>query len=195
MLATDRHDWNLLWTNSSGKNYFFERLATHQRINHFPNSSELTRKDRLLLNFRKMQDKFSKTYFNFIPQSYIIPEEFDQFKRAFDLYRERNNGFAGNSEKQLINPFKKGLWIVKPSCSSRGRGIKIIDDPSQVALNESQVVCRYIDNPLLLFGHKFDLRVYVLVTCFDPLRVYVFREGLVRFASEKYSTDQMNKDN
>ena len=45
---------------------------------------------------------------------------------------------------------------------------------------------RYIDNPLILYGHKFDLRIYVLVTCFDPLRVYIYREGLVRFASERY---------
>ena len=49
------------------------------------------------------------------------------------------------------------------------------------------MVSRYIDNPLLLFGHKFDLRIYVVVTCYDPLRVYVYREGLVRFATEKYA--------
>ena len=30
------------------------------------------------------------------------------------------------------------------------------------------------------------MRIYVVITCYDPLRVYVYREGLVRFASEKY---------
>ena len=34
---------------------------------------------------------------------------------------------------------------------------------------------------------QYDLRVYVLVTCLNPLRVYLFQEGLVRFASERFS--------
>ena len=38
------------------------------------------------------------------------------------------------------------------------------------------------------------MRVYVVVTCYDPLRVYVYREGLVRFASEKYQLDQIEKE-
>lgn len=52
------------------------------------------------------------------------------------------------------------------------------------------VAQEYIADPCLLFnGTKFDLRVYALVTSFYPLRVYVYDDGLVRFASEPYSLD------
>ena len=80
------------------------------------------------------------------------------------------------------------MWIVKPTNSSRGRGIYIIDDVSEVNLEDPSIISKYIADPLLINGHKFDLRIYVAVTSYEPLRVYVFKEGLVRFASEEYST-------
>ena len=56
----------------------------------------------------------------------------------------------------------------------------------QVSPTKPSVVQQYISNPYLINGCKFDLRVYVYVTSFNPLRVYVYKDGLTRFASRKF---------
>lgn len=51
---TESHEWNFLWSSSSCKSYLYEGLNEYQKINHFPNSYEITRKDRLSMNVVKM---------------------------------------------------------------------------------------------------------------------------------------------
>ena len=51
----------------------------------------------------------------------------------------------------------------------------------------SYVVQRYIPNPYLLDGLKFDLRLYVLVTSCHPLTIFWHKEGIARFATQPYS--------
>ena len=60
---------------------------------------------------------------------------------------------------------------------------------TRVSKKEGVLASKYIANPHLINGLKYDLRMYVLVTNFNPLKVYLYNDGLVRFATEKYSTD------
>lgn len=52
---------------------------------------------------------------------------------------------------------------------------------------EDFICQQYVSKPFLIDGFKFDLRIYVLVTSCDPLRIFVFGDGLARFATVKYN--------
>lgn len=171
---TDSHDWTVMWLGCNAKLYLYEGLNANQRINHFPNSYEITRKDRMCANLMSMQRKHGPSHYSFFPETYIIPNEFNDFS-----LRYRND--------------KETKWIVKPANSSQGRGIFILDNLNLLRTSDNCVVSRFIHNPLLINDLKFDLRIYVLVTSFEPLKIYVYDEGLARFASEKYSN--FNKNN
>ena len=65
----------------------------------------------------------------------------------------------------------------------------------QQVMKEAYVISRYIDQPLLVGGKKFDLRIYVLVTSYRPLKVWLSTKGFARFCNEKYTNDLTDIDN
>jgi len=80
------------------------------------------------------------------------------------------------------------LWIRKPPGSSRGRGVRLVQNvASAAALRRAVLVQEYVSDPMTLYGRKFDLRIYVAVTGLAPLRAYVFDEGLVRLAAKPFT--------
>ena len=83
------------------------------------------------------------------------------------------------------------MWIIKPVGASQGIGIKIIGDSAEIKDNDTtgSIAQAYISRPHLINGTKYDLRLYVLVTSWQPLRGYLHEQGLVRFAIALYEED------
>uniref|UniRef100_A0A1A9VE01 Uncharacterized protein n=1 Tax=Glossina austeni TaxID=7395 RepID=A0A1A9VE01_GLOAU len=81
---------------------------------------------------------------------------------------------------------KPVTFIIKPDAGAQGRGIWLTNDLKTINPSERMICQTYISKPLLIDGYKFDLRVYALITSVDPLRIFVYNEGLARFATSKY---------
>lgn len=84
--------------------------------------------------------------------------------------------------------------ICKPDHMSQGKGIFLTHDLDQIGLDEPSVVQEYLNNPFLIDGLKFDMRIYVLVMSCDPLKIFVHKEGLVRFATQPYQAVNVGSD-
>ncbi|KAM7387905.1 hypothetical protein PAMP_024116 [Pampus punctatissimus] len=141
-----------------------------QRINHFPGMGEICRKDCLARNMSKMIKSQPQEY-SFIPKTWIFPAEYTQFQ---------------NYVKELRRKRKQKTFIVKPANGAMGHGISLIRNCEKLPAQEHFIVQEYLDKPFLMEGYKFDLRIYILVTSCDPLRIFLYNDGLVRMGTEKY---------
>ena len=94
---------------------------------------------------------------------------------------------------QYILEGSKNVWIVKPGGLSRGRGVHCIDQLNDILSNvkpcNQTIIQKYIENPLIINGRKFDIRQWVLVTDLNPLTVWIFETPYVRFGAENYHID------
>ena len=86
------------------------------------------------------------------------------------------------------------IWIAKPAGKSRGRGIALFHTADALlqytrGTNDSQwIVQKYIERPLLVRQRKFDIRQWVLVTSWSPIKAWFYGDCYLRFAVGRYST-------
>uniref|UniRef100_A0A4W6E441 Tubulin tyrosine ligase-like family, member 7 n=1 Tax=Lates calcarifer TaxID=8187 RepID=A0A4W6E441_LATCA len=161
---------NLIWNDSAVQHEKIAELRNYQRINHFPGMGEICRKDCLARNMSKMI-KCQPQEYSFIPKTWIFPAEYTQFQ---------------NYVKELRRKRKQKTFIVKPANGAMGHGISLIRNCEKLPAQEHFIVQEYLDKPFLMEGYKFDLRIYILVTSCDPLRIFLYNDGLVRMGTEKY---------
>ncbi|XP_053776360.1 tubulin polyglutamylase TTLL7 isoform X2 [Desmodus rotundus] len=161
---------NLIWCDSAVQQEKIAELQNYQRINHFPGMGEICRKDFLARNMTKMIKSRPLDY-TFVPRTWIFPAEYTQFQ---------------NYMKELKKKRKQKTFIVKPANGAMGHGISLIRNGDKLPSQDHLIVQEYIDKPFLMEGYKFDLRIYILVTSCDPLKIFLYHDGLVRMGTEKY---------
>uniref|UniRef100_D3YY08 Tubulin tyrosine ligase-like family, member 4 n=1 Tax=Mus musculus TaxID=10090 RepID=D3YY08_MOUSE len=108
---------------------------------------------------------------------------------------KRNDDWLGCWGHHMKSPGFRSIREHQKPASARGIGIQVIHKWSQLPKRRPLLVQRYLHKPYLISGSKFDLRIYVYVTSYDPLRIYLFSDGLVRFASCKYSPSMKSLSN
>ncbi|KAM9120999.1 putative tubulin polyglutamylase TTLL9 isoform 1-T1 [Pangshura tecta] len=191
-------EWDFYWCDVSWlrENFDHTYMDEHVRICHFRNHYELTRKNYIVKNlkrFRKQIEreagKLEATKCDFFPKTFEMPSEYHLFVEEF----RKNPGMT---------------WIMKPVARSQGRGIFLFrklkdvidwrkdgvrtDDQKDETQVENYVAQCYIENPYLIGGRKFDLRVYVLVMSYIPLKAWLYRDGFARFSNTRFTLSSID---
>ena len=161
---TDSMEWDIVWSDRSwvAQNFDGMRLEEWQRVNHFRNNYELTRKDHMVKNLKRQRKQLERegrheeaANFDFFPATYVVPQEYGLFYEEF----KRNPTHT---------------WIMKPVGRAQGKGIFLFTKLNQISdwkknykwrpnngqdhqedeQVETYVAQRYIDNPYLIGGVK-----------------------------------------
>jgi Tubulin-tyrosine ligase family len=152
-------DWNLLWSYD----YFQEIPIDYSQLKYHQKINHIPGNYVLC-----MKDQLSiNTKSKFIPPGFNSTQDLKEY-----------------ASKNKNARFLQKLW------SNRGIQLKAIDEIefSMFGPGFKYFAQLYVENPLLIEGHKFDFGIYVLVTSIDPLRVYYYNKNtLIRLCEKKYN--------
>ena len=175
--------------------------SNFQILNHIYDEKQLSNKGLLLINLRNYENHFNENKSDidnhlslktFLPETYLLDNPTDRihFKKIFR---------------------KDSTWICKPVGLSCGREVFIFRNEEQLEnlLNEyhktarnylystlfsNRLVQKYIENPLLINKHKFDIRTYLLCICLsNDIICFASQTGYLRLSMYEYNLDDLNK--
>lgn len=156
-VTNETTDWDLLWAHD----YPFRTL--YPKLHNLKTHQKVNHFPGCGFITNKVD--LATTDLEFIPKAFRLPENREKFIEYAEKYPEKMFVQKHNQHRHInIKPVK------------------------EINYNDNDTfVQEYIDNPLLVDGHKFDIGVYVIITSVDPLRVYIYKgDILFRYCPQKY---------
>lgn len=187
--------WNFWW-GGNGQSFDWEggllpssRSGRHPRqlVNQLSKHAQICTKHRLAVNLRRWAKAAKLEPSSVSPLSFVVEAGKKDAEYCTFLAKAAEAAAAGRT-----------MWIVKPGNNNRGRGIVVCEsaDAVQAHLAEAKegsrwVLQKYIENPLLLGGRKFDIRQFVLLT--PDLRCFMYRDSYVRTSATPYDASSTDR--
>lgn len=177
--AGSTDEWDTCWHTGMPDREAFSATGPERTVNHIPGNNCLTIKSRLYRTVYAMQQRIAATRppghadrhrADFVPRVYRMPEDYHALQQA-----------------ALDRP--EQLWLLKPKNSAKVKDIRLQEDVAEAPSDPRWLVQEYLHEPHIMNERKYVLRLYVLVTSIEPLRVYLYDQGFAKLASCPYTLE------
>eukprot|EP01114_Cavostelium_apophysatum_P024745 TRINITY_DN979_c0_g1_i3.p1 TRINITY_DN979_c0_g1~~TRINITY_DN979_c0_g1_i3.p1 ORF type:complete len:473 (-),score=72.13 TRINITY_DN979_c0_g1_i3:147-1565(-) len=166
--------------------YLPVRVTNPKQIyNRISNYETVCNKTGLVLSLRSLYEREpSLDLYSFVPRTYVINDA----NESHDLERfiaDFNRTAGRKEENNLYEPLPaqtidgtRNVWIMKPEYLYGGEGIEIMstmeefDAYKKAKGSEGFIIQKYIEDPLLIHGKKFDIRQHAIIARKKPLVLF-----------------------
>ena len=114
---------------------------------------------------------------------YVLPEEEDDNYYINNNYHNEDQKIFYNNYNEM-NDMNLSLLLKEKEFSPHK------ENTNNNYRSNMIIIQKYIENPLLYYGRKFDIRIWALLT--NDLKIYVFEEGHLKCCSINYDLNSEN---
>jgi hypothetical protein len=158
------------------------------QVNHMPGVFYLAVKSAFCERIMEMRRELA--WWDISPECYQWEKQPDRvgLRRHWKKFENSHGGSTAGGE---ASPYPPQWWVMKvgshrnTSLVSTGQSLSDII-PANEQLARDTILQKYVTDPYLADGKKFEMRLFVSITSVEPLSVYLYDDFYLRVADTAY---------